>query len=197
MARSGAGPFLDFGRGGGREGQGARISLFVSGRPGAFKLSADPLLIEKVVDVAGLSPRDQGLAGPPPPLPHALHPTGSSWINQAEGWVGYLTDQKIRRGAHKACRPWRKTSATGSRTGTPIPGHSYGPRSPRRSWSPSPDTADAFQARHTGGQRGDRPQADVLPRTCPTSVAECSRGSARSRPARWADVEVDGGEQQA
>jgi hypothetical protein len=29
-------------------------------------------------------------------------PTGSSWINQVERWSGYLTDQKIRRGAHKS-----------------------------------------------------------------------------------------------
>jgi transposase/transcriptional regulator with XRE-family HTH domain/DNA-binding CsgD family transcriptional regulator len=29
-------------------------------------------------------------------------PTGSSWINQVERWFGLLTDQKIRRGAHKS-----------------------------------------------------------------------------------------------
>jgi transposase len=29
-------------------------------------------------------------------------PTGSSWMNQAERWFGYLTDQKIRRGTHKS-----------------------------------------------------------------------------------------------
>ena len=28
-------------------------------------------------------------------------PTGSSWMNQVERWFGYLTDQKIRRGAYK------------------------------------------------------------------------------------------------
>jgi len=31
-------------------------------------------------------------------------PTGSSWINQVERWFGLLTDQKIRRGAHKSVR---------------------------------------------------------------------------------------------
>ena len=31
-------------------------------------------------------------------------PTGSSWINQVERWFGYLTEQKIRRGAHKSVR---------------------------------------------------------------------------------------------
>ena len=29
-------------------------------------------------------------------------PTGSSWINQVERWFGFLTDQKIRRGAHRS-----------------------------------------------------------------------------------------------
>ena len=29
-------------------------------------------------------------------------PTGSSWLNQVERWFGYLTDQMIRRGAHKS-----------------------------------------------------------------------------------------------
>ena len=29
-------------------------------------------------------------------------PTGSSWMNQVERWFGYLTDQKIRRGACKS-----------------------------------------------------------------------------------------------
>jgi transposase len=29
-------------------------------------------------------------------------PTGSSWINQAGRWFGYLTDKKIRRGVHKS-----------------------------------------------------------------------------------------------
>jgi transposase len=29
-------------------------------------------------------------------------PTGSSWLNQVERWFGFLTEQKIRRGAHKS-----------------------------------------------------------------------------------------------
>jgi transposase len=31
-------------------------------------------------------------------------PTGSSWINQVERWFGLLTEQKIKRGAHKSVR---------------------------------------------------------------------------------------------
>ena len=43
-------------------------------------------------------------------------PTGSSWINQVERWFGYLTDQMIRRGAHKSVQALEKpTSAPGSR----------------------------------------------------------------------------------
>ena len=50
--------------------------------------------------------------------PGTVHftPTGSSWLNQVERWFGYLTDQKIRRGAHKSVqaleadiRGWIKT----------------------------------------------------------------------------------------
>src|SRR5438034_4086507 len=35
-------------------------------------------------------------------------PAGSSWINQVERWFGYLTDQKIRRGAHKSVQALEK-----------------------------------------------------------------------------------------
>src|SRR4051794_30710284 len=31
-------------------------------------------------------------------------PTSSSWINQVERWFGFLTEQKIQRGAHKSVR---------------------------------------------------------------------------------------------
>src|SRR5512144_2318633 len=31
-------------------------------------------------------------------------PTGSSWINQVERWFGFLTDQMIRRGAHRSAQ---------------------------------------------------------------------------------------------
>jgi DDE superfamily endonuclease len=41
------------------------------------------------------------LARHPRFCPH-LTPTGSSWINQVERWFGYLTAQRIRRGAHKS-----------------------------------------------------------------------------------------------
>jgi transposase len=35
-------------------------------------------------------------------------PTGSSWINQVERWFGFLTDQLIRRGAHKSVQSLEK-----------------------------------------------------------------------------------------
>ena len=31
-------------------------------------------------------------------------PTSSSWINQVERWFGFLTEQKIKRGAHQSVR---------------------------------------------------------------------------------------------
>ena len=35
-------------------------------------------------------------------------PTSSSWINQVERWFGFLTDQMIRRGAHKSVQALEK-----------------------------------------------------------------------------------------
>lgn len=35
-------------------------------------------------------------------------PTGSSWINQAEHWFGFLTGQMIRRGVHKSVQALEK-----------------------------------------------------------------------------------------
>jgi len=76
-------------------------------------------------------------------------PTGSSWINQVERWFGDLTDQMIRRGVHKAFRPWKPTSAPGSRTGIRTRGHSPGPRRPKRSWTHWQDIYPGFPARNT------------------------------------------------
>ena len=39
------------------------------------------------------------MAGRPPALPPALHPSGS-WLNLVERWFGELTARKLRRGAH-------------------------------------------------------------------------------------------------
>ena len=35
-------------------------------------------------------------------------PTGSSWINQVERWFGYLTDQMLRRSAHRSIQALEK-----------------------------------------------------------------------------------------
>jgi len=40
-----------------------------------------------------------GAAGREPERPLPLHPTGSSWFNQIETWLGIITRQAIRRGA--------------------------------------------------------------------------------------------------
>jgi len=42
------------------------------------------------------------VAGPPPRFRLHFTPTGSSWINQVERWLGYPTSQMIRRGVHKS-----------------------------------------------------------------------------------------------
>jgi hypothetical protein len=36
---------------------------------------------------------------------HALHPTGSSWINQVQRWFGLLTDQRLHRQRCASPRP--------------------------------------------------------------------------------------------
>jgi transposase len=72
--------------------------------------------------------------------------TGSSWINQVERWFGYLTDQKIRRGVHRASRPSKPTSASGSSTGTKTRSRSPGSRQPKRSSAPWPNICRRFQA---------------------------------------------------
>ncbi len=49
------------------------------------------------------------------------------------------------------CRHWRKTSATGSRSGTKTRNHSPGPRPPKRSSTPSPDISHEFLTQDTSG----------------------------------------------
>jgi transposase len=41
-----------------------------------------------------------------------LTPTGSSWIDQVEYWLGYLTDQLLRHGVHKSAQPLEKDVRT-------------------------------------------------------------------------------------
>ena len=97
-------------------------------RTGTFKLSNDPLLVEKVVDVVGLyhhppeldihlicdnygthkTPAIKAWLARHPRFHMHFTPTGSSWINQVERWFGYLTDQKIRRGSHKSVQTLEK-----------------------------------------------------------------------------------------
>ncbi len=76
-------------------------------------------------------------------------PTGSSWINQVERWFGYLTDQKIRRGAHKSVQALEADIRDWIDTGTRTPARSPGRRPPRRSSTLWPNIWRGFQARHT------------------------------------------------
>ncbi|GAA4580660.1 hypothetical protein GCM10023176_60520 [Micromonospora coerulea] len=70
-----------------------------------FKLSSDPLFVDKVVDVVGLyhNPPERALL-----LyvdEESRSRSGSSWINQVERWFGDRTDQIIRRGVPKSVQP--------------------------------------------------------------------------------------------
>ena len=60
---------------------------------------------------------DDGLAKP---TRFHLHftPTGLSWISQVERWIGFLTDQLLRRGVHESVQSPEKTSTPGSKPGT-------------------------------------------------------------------------------
>ncbi len=70
-------------------------------------------------------------------------PTGSSWINQVERWFGFLTDQMLRRGSTRACRPWRATHRPGRRSLTDL-------TSASRACPPEPRPARAAGCRRHG-----------------------------------------------
>jgi len=70
-------------------------------RTETFKLSTDPLFIEKMRDIVGLylNPPDRALV----PRFHAhFTPTSSSWLNQVGRWFATLTERQIRRGTHRS-----------------------------------------------------------------------------------------------
>ena len=77
-------------------------------------------------------------------------PTYSSWLNQVERWFALLTDQKLRRGAHRIDpgpgeRHPRLDRPLERRTLSP----SSGPRPPTRSSNDSPHIFNEFLARDT------------------------------------------------
>ena len=67
-------------------------------RSETFKLSRDPLFVDKVRDIVGLS---AWLAKRPR---YHLHftPTSASWINMVEGWFALLTRRQFQRGAFRS-----------------------------------------------------------------------------------------------
>ncbi len=83
---------------------------------------------------------DPGLAGPPPPLPPALHPDRLV-LDQPGRTLVRVPHRPAPppRGPQERRRHWRTTSANGSRTGTTTRSRSSGPRPPRRSSTPSPN----------------------------------------------------------
>jgi transposase len=97
-------------------------------------------------------------------------PTGASWLNLVERWFAELTNKKLRRGAHRSVRELKKTSATGSRTGTRTPARTSGQRPQTRFSTASPDTANESTTQDTrtppsgrGSPQPTRPQEKALP----------------------------------
>jgi transposase len=90
-------------------------------------------------------------------------PTYSSWLNQVERWFGLLTDKQLRRGTHRSIQAWRKTSATGSRTGTTTQNHSPGTRPPTKSSNDSPHIYNEFLAQDTSIERERSIRIDSAP----------------------------------
>src|SRR5260370_34821249 len=48
-------------------------------------------------------------------------PTSASWINQVEPFSPLLTDQQIKRGAHRSTAPWEAAIATYTNARKPNP----------------------------------------------------------------------------
>jgi hypothetical protein len=83
-----------------------------------------------------LHPQEAGhpaLAGGSSPLPHALHPTYSSWLNLVERWFAELTNKWLRRGTHRSVGELIARSRPGSTPGTRSLARLCGPRPPTRS----------------------------------------------------------------
>ena len=74
--------------------------------------------------------------------PH-FTPTSSSWINQVERFFALLTEQQIRRGAHRSPRNSKRPSRPMSRLATRNRSPSDGPRRPMTSWRQSSGSAGA------------------------------------------------------
>ena len=68
-------------------------------------------------------------------------PTSSSWINQVERFFALLTDQQIKRGAHRSTKELEAAIPPTSTPATPTPSPSAGPRPPTTSSPPSNGSA--------------------------------------------------------
>jgi transposase len=101
-------------------------------RTDTFKLSTDPLFVEKVYDVVFLqkidaqvpdeldvhfvsdnyrrhkSPAIRRWLDAHPRFHVHYTPTDSSWINQVERWFAYLTDDLLRRSDHRSVQALEK-----------------------------------------------------------------------------------------
>jgi hypothetical protein len=89
---------------------------------------------------------------PVPSLPD-FTPTGSSWINQVERWFGFLTDQMIRRGAHKNVQALEADIRAWIKNWNDDPKPFIWTKTAEEILDSqlSPASADGFQAQHTSG----------------------------------------------
>jgi transposase len=76
-------------------------------------------------------------------------PTGSSWINQFERWFALLTEQKIRRGAHRSVQALEADIRAWIADWNSNPRPFAWTKTPKRSSNHSPDFADEFPAQDT------------------------------------------------
>lgn len=95
-------------------------------RDETFKLSPDPLLIEKVRDIVGLyikSALIRRWLQRHPRFHFHYTPTYASWMNLVERWFSALTTKQLRRGVHRSVRELvaaiREFIDVHNRTGTP------------------------------------------------------------------------------
>jgi uncharacterized protein (DUF2267 family) len=81
-------------------------------RQETFKLSSDPMFVEKVRGIPEQRTHDGTHKTPAirswlarhPRFQAHFTPTSASWLNQVERWLATLTEKQIRRGGHRSTR---------------------------------------------------------------------------------------------
>ena len=123
------------------------------------------------------------LAGPPPAVPHALHPDLLVLAQPGRTLVRAADRQTLRRGVHKNVQALEKDIRSldhprGTRTRNP----SSGPRPPTRSSNDSPHIFNGFLAQDTSGKRFTSP---VLYITDGPNVIVAASAAGRDEHPQW------------